>query len=127
MDAIYEIITEKSFDEAVSSVEENTKKNGFRVLHVHDVQATLAEKEFEHGPLKIIEVCNAKYAYTALQIEITVSLLMPCRINVYTVNGKTVISTVKPKVLIEMFNKQELQSFANEVEDVLTKIIDESK
>lgn len=82
MDAIYEVVSNKSFDEAVDAVIEKTSANGFRVLHVHDVQATLAEKSFTREPLKIIEVCNAKYAHTALQIEVTVSLLMPCRINV---------------------------------------------
>ncbi|WP_040378252.1 DUF302 domain-containing protein [Dethiobacter alkaliphilus] len=124
---IFEVVTNKSFGEAVDAVIERTKANGFRVLHVHDVQATLAEKNFEQEPLKIIEVCNAKYAHTALQIEVTVSLLMPCRINVYVTEGKTVISTVKPRSLAGIFNKPELQSFAEDVEEVLLRIIDESK
>ena len=127
MDAIYEVLSNKSFDEAVEAVMEATKANGFRVLHVHDVQATLAEKDFVRGPLKIVEVCNAKYAHTALQIEVTVSLLMPCRINVYVTEGKTVISTVRPSSLAGMFDRPELQDFANDVEEILLKIIDESK
>ncbi|MDW7649971.1 MAG: DUF302 domain-containing protein [Bacillota bacterium] len=127
MDAIYEVVSTKSFAEAVDAVIEKTKANGFRVLHVHDVQATLAEKDFKREPLKIVEVCNAKYAHTALQIAVTVSLLMPCRINVYETEGRTVISTVKPRSLAGMFDKPELQSFAEEVEDILLRIIDESK
>jgi uncharacterized protein (DUF302 family) len=127
LDAVYEVYTEKSFDEAVVAVAERTKANGFRVLHIHDVQATLAEKNFERDPLKIIEVCNAKYAHTALQIEITVSLLMPCRINVYRKENQTAISTVKPKALAAMFDRAELQSFAEDVEEILLRIIDESK
>lgn len=127
MDAIYEVVSDKSFDDAVEAVIDRTKANGFRVLHVHDVQATLAEKNFEQGPLKIIEVCNAKYAHTALKIEITVSLLMPCRINVYVTDGSTVISTVRPKSLAGIFDKAELQNFAEEVESILLRIIDESK
>ncbi|MBS4031954.1 MAG: DUF302 domain-containing protein [Clostridiales bacterium] len=127
MDAIYEVVSNKSFDEAVDAVIERTSANAFRVLHVHDVQAMLAEKSFEREPLKIIEVCNAKYAHTALQIEVTVGLLMPCRINVYVTEGKVVISTVKPMYLVGMFDKPELRSFAEEVEDILLRIIDESK
>ena len=127
MDAIYEVVSNKSFDETVDAVITRTAANGFRVLHVHDVQATLAEKNFEWEPLKIIEVCNAKYAHTALQIEVTVSLLMPCRINVYVTDGATVISTVKPRSLAGMFDRPELQSFAEEVEEILLKIMDESK
>ena len=127
MDFIYEVSSDKSFEDVVAAVQKQTQTNGFRVLHIHDVQATLAEKNFIREPLKIIEVCNAKYAYTALQIEISVSLLMPCRINVYPKEGKTVISTVRPKALVKMFQKSELEEFANEVENVLIKIIDGSK
>ena len=127
MDFIYQIKTNKSFEDAVIAVQAQTQANGFRVLHVHDVQATLAEKNFTQEPLKIIEVCNAKYAYSALQIEITVSLLMPCRINVYTKDGLTIISTIRPTALVAMFQKPELADFAEDVERILTKIIDESK
>jgi uncharacterized protein (DUF302 family) len=38
--------TAKSFDEAVRAVEQLTAEKGFRVLHVHDVAQTLAEKAF---------------------------------------------------------------------------------
>ena len=127
MEPVYEVVSSKSFAETVEAVIESTAANGFRVLHVHDVQATLAEKSFERDPLKIIEVCNAKYAHTALQIDVTISLLMPCRINVYVRDGKTVISTVKPQALAGMFDREELKSFAEDVEGVLLKIIAESK
>lgn len=126
MEVIYEVTTQKSFDDAVAAVQAQTKANGFRVLHVHDVQATLAEKNFEREPLKIVEVCNAKYANEALLIDVTVSLLMPCRINVYRQESKTVISTVRPKALVTMFKNNNLENFANEIEDVLLKIINQS-
>ena len=126
MEAIYKATTQKSFADVVAAIQAQTQVNGFRVLHIHDVQATLAEKDFQREPLKIIEVCNAKYAHTALMIDVTVSLLMPCRINVYREEGKTVICTVRPKALVTIFNNNELKEFADEVEDVLIRIIDQS-
>lgn len=126
MEPIYQVTTQKSFDDAVAAIQTQTQANGFRVLHVHDVQATLAEKDFQREPLKIVEVCNAKYAHTALLIDVTVSLLMPCRINVYREEGKTVISTVRPKALVTMFENTELQDFANDIEEVLLRIINQS-
>lgn len=127
MQAIYQVVTSKSFEDAVAAVQAQTQANGFKVLHTHDVQATLAEKNFERGPLKIIEVCNAKYANDALSIDITVSLLMPCRINIYQAEGKTIISTVLPKALVTVFNNQSLAKFANDIEEVLVRIINQSK
>ncbi|GAB6152268.1 DUF302 domain-containing protein [Desulfosporosinus burensis] len=127
MEPIYSVSTTKTFEEAVKSVEEQTQANGFRVLHIHDVQETLAEKNFKIQPLKILEVCNAKFAANALDIDLVVSLLMPCRINVYSAEGKIVISTIRPTGLASIFNKQELKTFAEEVEKVLFAIIDQSK
>ncbi len=127
MEPIYSVITTKSFDEAVKSVEEQTQAYGFRVLYVHNVKTTLAEKNFEIEPLKIIEVCNAKFAYNALEIDLAVSLLMPCKINVYSSKGQVFISTVRPTSLVSIFNKQELKTFAEEVEKILMGIIDQSK
>jgi len=124
---IYQVESGKTFDEAVAAVEAQTQANGFRVLHIHDVQATLNEKGFEREPLKIVEVCNAKYANMALKIEVTVSLVMPCRINVYTENGKTIISTLRPTALVKLFGKSELEGFASEVDSVLRTIIDNSR
>ena len=126
MEPIYSVNTTKSFEEAVKSVEEQTQANGFRVLYIHDVQETLAEKNFKINPLKILEVCNAKFASNALDIDLVVSLLMPCKINVYTAEGKIVISTLRPTSLASIFNKQELRTFAVEVEKILIAIIDQS-
>ncbi|HEX9002452.1 MAG TPA: DUF302 domain-containing protein, partial [Blastocatellia bacterium] len=58
----YTVTTNKSFEEAVEAIQRRAAENGFRVLHTHDVAATLAEKGFPREPLKIIEICNAKYA-----------------------------------------------------------------
>ena len=127
MEPIYSVFTTKSFEEAVKSVGEKTQANGFRVLYVHDVQETLAEKNFKIQPLKILEVCNAKFASNALEIDLVVSLLMPCKINVYSEEGKIIISTIRPTSLATIFNQQELRSFAEDVEKVLISIIDQSK
>ena len=38
------VTTEKSFEEAVLAIERKSAEEAFRVLHTHDVAATLAEK-----------------------------------------------------------------------------------
>jgi len=52
MEFDYTVTTEKSFTEAVAAVEQETKKAGFRVLYIHDVATTLAEKNFQIEPFK---------------------------------------------------------------------------
>ena len=84
MEFDYTLTTNKTFDEAVESVQEEIGKSGMRVLYVHDVQKTLGEKGFEREPFKIIEFCNAKFANEFLNKDIKLGLCLPCKINVYT-------------------------------------------
>jgi len=123
----YTVTTEKSFDEAVTSVEKETKNAGFRVLHIHDVTATLKEKNFEIEPFKIIEVCNAKSAYAVLQADIKIGLCLPCKINVYRKDGKTYISGMRPVILPQFFPEADLGNLPVEVDEIIRGIIDRSK
>jgi len=127
MDLGYTKETEKGFDETVAKIEELTVAKGFKVLHIHDVQETLKGKGFEREPFKIIEVCNAKFAYNALGVDLNVGLFMPCKINVYTVEGKTIISAMRPAMISEFFSQTELKELAGEVDEIVRSIVDEAK
>jgi uncharacterized protein (DUF302 family) len=127
MDFDYTTTTEKSFDEAVTAVEAETQKAGFKVLYIHDVAATLKEKGFAIEPYKIIEVCNAKSAYTVLQADIKIGLCLPCKINVYQKEGQTFISGMSPVILPQFFPQANLGSLPAEVDEIIRGIIDRSK
>ncbi|MBI5620747.1 DUF302 domain-containing protein [Candidatus Gottesmanbacteria bacterium] len=127
MDFDYTITTKKTFDTAVKAVEEETKIAGFRVLHIHDVAATLAEKGFQVEPMKIIEICNAKSAYAVLQADITIGLCLPCKINVYRKDGITYISGMRPIILSQFFPDANLGSLPEEVDTIIRGIIDKSR
>src|SRR3989337_3884593 len=127
MDFDYTVTTRKSFEEAVAALEEETKKAGFKVLQTHDVTATLKEKGFEIEPFKIIEVCNAKSAYTVLQADIKIGLCLPCKINVYLKDGKTYISGMRPVILPQFFPQANLGNLPVEVDEIIRGIVDNSK
>src|SRR3989338_8975610 len=123
----YTVSTNKSFDEAVVSVEEETKKAGFRVLHIHDVATTLAEKNFKIEPFKIIEICNAKSAYTVLQADIKIGLCLPCKINVYIKDKQTFISGMRPIILSQFFAQADLGERPKEIDQIIQNIINNAK
>lgn len=118
--------TTKQFDEAVRAIEERTAQNGFRVLHTHDVAATLAEKGFARDLIKIVEICNARYANEALKKDIKVALMLPCPIVVYIENQKTHISAMRPSLLSEFYPQAGLGQLAAEVEKAVLRIVDEA-
>ena len=127
MDFDYTVTTEKSFEEAVAAVEQETKKVGFKVLYIHDVAATLKEKGFEIEPLKIIEICNAKSAYTVLQADMKIGLCLPCKINVYQKDGESHISGMRPIILPQFFPQADLGNLPKEVDEIIRGIINKSK
>lgn len=122
----YRIETDKPFDVVVQRLEEETARNQFRVLHVHDVQATLAEKGLKREPLKIIEVCNSSFAHEALQKATDVSLFMPCRFVVHTEGSKTVVTLARPSMIAEMMPQAGIGDLAAEVEATLKKVMEDA-
>ena len=127
MEFDYTVITKKTFDEAVHSVQDEIAKAGMRVLFVHDVQKTLGEKGFEREPFKIVEFCNAKFAHEFLNTDIKIGLCLPCKINVYVKNGHTVISGMRPIVLSQFFPHADLGDRPQEIDQIIRNIIDNAK
>ena len=124
MEIEYAKESKRSFVDVVADVEKFTAEHGFKVLHTHDVQATLAAKELKREPLKIIEICNAKFAHEALKKEMSVSLFMPCKINVYTENGKTKIKAMRPAAIAAFLPDAGLTELANGVDAIIIDIVD---
>ena len=116
----------RSFDDTVKAIEQKAAEKGFRVLHTHDVAATLAEKGFLRKPLKIIEICNARYASTVLEKNVKVSLMLPCPISVYEQEGKTFVSALLPSRIADFFPGAGMEPIANEVEKTVLAIIGEA-
>lgn len=127
MEFDYTTTTAKTFDEAVLSVQGEIAKAGMRVLYVHDVQETLSEKGFEREPLKIVEFCNAKFANEFLNIDIKIGLCLPCKINVYTKDGQTVISGMRPIVLSQFFPQADLGERPKEIDQIIQNIINNAR
>lgn len=123
----YTVTTQKNFGLAVSTVEEEIAKAGFRVLYVHDVQRTLSEKGFNIEPMKIVEFCNAKSAFAVLQADKKIGLCLPCKILVYTKNDRNFISGMRPAILPQFFPKAQLDTLPEKITAQIEAIVDSSK
>ena len=123
----YTVTTNKPFADVVDKVEKKSAEAGFRVLHTHDVAATLAEKGFPREPLKIVEICNAKYASQVLEKDVKISLMLPCPISVYVQSGQTHISTLRPTSIAHFFPNAGIEGVASEVEKAVLKIVEAAR
>ncbi len=123
----YLVTSDKSFDEISEAIEKIALERGYRVLAVHNVQETLAGKDFKIEPLKIIELCNAGFAYKALESDINVAMFMPCKIVVRPSEGQTLMTLVRPSMIAEMLPEAGLDDLALDVEKQLMGIMNEVK
>jgi uncharacterized protein (DUF302 family) len=124
MELDYTVKSGKNFDETVEAVAKGTAEAGFRVLFVHDVAATLAEKGFTRERVSIIEVCNAKYASQVLAADVKIGLMLPCPIMVYAERGEVFITTMRPSLIAGFFPEADIAPVAGTVEEVLVGIMD---
>ncbi len=122
----YTVVTDMGFDAAVVAVRKATEAKGWSVLHVHDIKEILAVKGFEREPLKLIEICKGLYGSRMLEADIKISLCMPCKINVYVIDGKTFISGMRPIVLPQFFPDADLGGLPDEIDGELKEIIDKA-
>ena len=127
MEFDYTLTTNKTFDEAVESVQEKIVEAGMRVLYIHDVQETLGEKGFQREPFKIIEFCSAKFADEFLNKDIKIGLCLPCKINVYIKDGETFISGMRPIILPQFFPQADFGERPKEVDQIIQNIINNAK
>jgi len=125
----YIVETEKLFAQAATDLEAAVRRDGFGVLHVHDLGATLRSKGIPFGQeCKVFEVCNPGQAAKVLATDMRLNMALPCRISVFTENGKTKIGLIKPvQMLAALSQDAALLEVAKEVEEKTIQMVDEAK
>lgn len=125
----YIVESSKSFSQAADDLDAAVRRNGFGVLHVHDLGNTLRSKGIAFTQeCKVFEVCNPAQAAKVLAVDMRLNMALPCRISVYTEQGKTRLGLIKPEALLSMLSQDAaLQQVAHEVETQTIRMIDEAK
>ena len=124
---LIKLSTHKTVTAVATSLQAAVEANHFGVMHVHNLKETMNKKgvDFRHECM-IFEVCQPQQAKKVLDENMSVSTALPCRISVYEESGKTILATLKPTILLAMFNTPQLKGVAQEVEDTIVKIMQEA-
>lgn len=125
----YIVESNKSFEQAATDLEEAVKRNEFGVLHIHDLGNTLRSKGIAFTEnCKVFEVCNPGQAGKVLSTDMRLNMALPCRISVYTEQGKTKIGMIKPVPMLAALSQDaSLVKVAQEVEAKTKKMMDEAR
>jgi len=113
------------FDEAVSRVTAELKKEGFGILTEIDVKKTLKKKlNVDFKKYRILGACNPQFAYQALQKEDKIGTMLPCSVIVQeTEEGKIEVAAIDPMASMQAVQNPELQSIAEQVQAKLRSVI----
>jgi len=115
-----------SFDEAITKVIEELKKEGFGILTEIDVKEALKKKlNVDYRKYKILGACNPPFAYQALQAEDKIGTMLPCNVIVQEhTEGNVEIAAVDPVASMQAIENPKLKNIAEQVQAKLKRVID---
>lgn len=124
----YTVESAKTFHEGCSALEKAVVHHGFGVLHTHDMGKILRSKGIPFSEeCRIFEVCNPQKAAEVLNHDLRLNMILPCRISVYTQNGKTTFGLLKPVDMLRTLTQDSsLSEVAFAVEKALSRMVDEA-
>jgi uncharacterized protein (DUF302 family) len=97
-----ETTTDLSPTDAEAAVRDALAAQGFGVLTEIDVAATLKAKlDVDRPALKILGACNPTLAHQALQIDPSVSLVLPCNVVIEATDTGTKVAAIDPHDLMD--------------------------
>ena len=118
-------IVNSNFDDTITKITEELKKEGFGVLTEIDVKETLKKKlDVDFRRYKILGACNPPFAYKALQTEETLGVLLPCNVVVQEKDDNTIqVSFINPMESMKNVGNPALEEIASEVSEKLGKVL----
>jgi len=125
----YIVNSTKTVDQLSEDLRTAVANNSFGVLHVHDLNATMNAKGVPFEPAcRVFEVCNPHKAGALLSEDISLNMMLPCRISIWQEGESMKVGTLKPTALLSVLSDSEdLKVIAEEVEEKLIAIIDQAK
>ena len=117
---------EYDFDAAVERVTEELAKEGFGVLTVIDVQATLKKKlDVDMPAYRILGACNPVLANQAINAVPDIGLLLPCNVLVREDNaGKVHVEFMDPGAVLGLVDDARVEPLAAEVKQKLETVLE---
>ncbi len=112
------------FAETVTRVRDALKEQGFGVLTEIDMTAAMRDKlGKEIEDYVILGACNPPLAHSALGVDRSIGLLLPCNVVVRTAGGRTVVEALDPQVMVTLTGDSELKPIADEASRRLEQVL----
>jgi uncharacterized protein (DUF302 family) len=127
MKTLITVFANQSITETATALRIAVEANDFGVMQVHNLKESMWKKGIELGrDCMIFEICQPEQAKKVLDLDMSVSTAMPCRISLYREKGETILAAIRPTALLSIFDTPQLKQVAEEVEETMIKIMNEA-
>lgn len=116
----------KGFEEAINTLAEELKKEGFGILSEIDVKDTLKKKiDVDFRKYKILGACNPHFAHKALLTEDKIGVLLPCNFIAQEIEPDlTEIACMNPLVAMKEVDNDSMENIVAEVTRKLSNVME---
>lgn len=117
---------QRPFDDAIATVTQALKNEGFGILTEIDVQETLKKKiNVDFKGYRILGACNPSLAYEALKLEEKIGTMLPCNVVVQEqADGKVEVSAIDPVASMGTVGNPALTIIAEQVQRKLRTMLE---
>ena len=124
----FDVELRSPFDEAVSLVKDALKREGFGILTEIDLQAAFREKlGREFRPYAILGACNPLLAFSAINADPAVGLLLPCNVTIEALDERrSLVRLTNPETLLSvsaLSRSPDLAAVARDGSDRMTRVL----
>jgi uncharacterized protein (DUF302 family) len=128
----FDIELSSDFSEALTRVKDALKQQGFGILTEIDLQAAFREKlGREFRPYIILGACNPPLAFSAVNADPAVGLLLPCNVTIECVGEqRTMVRLTNPEALLASASlgaSSELTTVARDASERMARVTDTLK
>ena len=124
---IMSITSSKSLDELDQDFRKAVQRHKFGVLNVLDLKQTLGNKGMVlERECRVYDICNPQAASRALNTDMGVSVVLPCRVSIYQDGQTLTVATVRPTDLMRATDLNGVTELATEIEREVFTIMREA-
>ena len=128
----FQVNLDQPYEQAIQSVTQALKTEGFGVLTHIDIKSTLRAKlDKDFRPYAILGACNPLLAHKALSNMPEIGMLLPCNVTVESAEGgSSIVRILDPKIMVSVGNMADnpiLVEVANEAHQKLTQVVEHLK
>lgn len=116
---------EGDFDEVVERVRAALADEGFGILTVIDVKATMKEKLGEDvDPYVILGACNPHLAHRGLGVEPDLGVLLPCNVVVRQDGDRVRVAAMEPNAALALADNEAIAPIAAEAREKIARAVE---